>query len=235
VNLLDRSVKESPESVYPRVDLARTLPRLADLLKNLGRSKEAEEARRRVVHIHETLKADFAENPEHRRNLVGSYMALACLLCEVGRETEAAEPYRKALELEEDDPSVNNALAWFLATSPEPSLRDATRAVRLAKKVVAARPEAANCRNTLGVAYYRNGDDRAAIAELEKAMGMRAGGTGMDWFFLAMAHWRLGDRNQARLCFDQAVLWMDRHKPHDDELCRFRAEAQAMLAGPGQR
>ena len=41
VNLLDQSVEESPESVYPRIDLARTLPHLADLLKDLGRWQEA--------------------------------------------------------------------------------------------------------------------------------------------------------------------------------------------------
>jgi hypothetical protein len=85
------------------------------------------------------------------------------------------------------------------------------------------------------VAYYRSGDDRAAVAALETSMSMQAGGNSFDWFFLAMAHWRLGDRNQARTWFDRAVQWMDRHKPHDSELCRFRAEAEAMLAVPGQR
>ena len=60
MNLLDRSVTESPESVYPRVDLARMLPRLADLLKDLGRWEEAEATRRRVIQLYETLKANFA-------------------------------------------------------------------------------------------------------------------------------------------------------------------------------
>jgi Flp pilus assembly protein TadD len=188
-----------------------------------------------VIQIYETLKVRFAENPEHRRNLVGSYMDLACLLCEARRQPEAAEPFRKALELEEDDPAVNNALAWFLATNPAPSLRDAAGAVRLAKKVVTARPESGIYRNTLGVAYYRSGDDTAAIAELKRAMSMQSGGSSIDWFFLAMAYWRLGDLNQARTWFDRAVQWMDRHMPHDEELRRFRAEAQAMLADGGQR
>jgi len=109
--------------------------------------------------------------------------------------------------------------------------------VRLAKKAVTAQPESANYRNTLGVAYYRNGGDTAAIAALETAMSMQAGGDSFDWFFLAMAHRRLGDRDKARKWFDRAVQWMDRHKPHDDELCRFRAEAEAMLvlADPDQR
>jgi tetratricopeptide (TPR) repeat protein len=235
VSLLDRSVQQSPESVYPRMDLARMLPHLAHLLKDLGRWDEAAEIRRRVIRLYETLKANFAEDPGHRRNLVVSYMELARLLCEAGRRNDAAEPYRQALELEEDDPSVNNDLAWYLATSPEPCLRDAARAVRLAQKAVTAGPESAIYRNTLGVACYRSGDDRAAVAELEKSMSMRGGGDSFDWFFLAMAHWRLGDRNQARIWFDRAVRWMDRHKPHDDELCRFRAEAQSILADPGQR
>jgi tetratricopeptide (TPR) repeat protein len=233
VYLLEQSVKASPESVYPRADLARVLPRLADLLKGLNRSKEAEETRRRVIHLYQSLKANFADDPEHRRNLVDSYMDLACFLCEAGRQTEAAEPFRQALALEEDDPSVNNDLAWYLATNPEPCLRDTARAVRLAKKVVTASPETANYRNTLGVAFYRSGNNRAAIAELERSMSMQKGGTGMDWFFLAMAHWRLGDHGQARRWFDRAAQWMDRHQPHDDELRRFRAEAQAMLAQPG--
>src|SRR5262249_30580915 len=151
-DLLDRLVRDVPESVYPRLDLARTLPYLAELLENLGRRPEALEVRRRVVHVYERLKADFAEDPEHRRKLVLGYMELAGLLCKLGRQDEAAEPHRKALELEADDPVVNNDLAWLLVMSPEPRLRDAARGLRLAQKVVAARPESADYRNTLGVA-----------------------------------------------------------------------------------
>jgi tetratricopeptide (TPR) repeat protein len=80
------------------------------------------------------------------------------------------------------------------------------------------------------MAHYRNGDDKAAVAELEMAMNLQAGGSSFDWFFLAMAHWRLGDCDKARTWFDRAVTWMDSHKPHDQELRRFRAEASAMLA-----
>ena len=229
VKLLDRLVEELPDSVYPLADLARTLPRLANLLKDLDRRQEAEVIRDRVVHLYEMLKTSFPDDPEHRRNLVLSYLDLGRLRCELGRQVEAADSYRKALELEEDDPNVNNELAWFLATNPEPSLRDAARAVRLAKKAVTAQPDSAIYRNTLGVAYYRNGDDAAAIAALETSMRMHAGGDSFDWFFLAMAHRRLGDRDDSRMWFDRAVQWMERHKPHDAELSRFRAEAEEML------
>jgi tetratricopeptide (TPR) repeat protein len=234
VRLLDRFGEDFPESALRRAELARALAGLADLLEDPGQRQEAEEIRRQVIRHYETLRADFPEDAQYRRGLVVSYLELVRLLWELGRPTEAAEPYRKALGLDPKDPAVNNELAWFLATNPEPRLRDAALAVRLAKRAVTTRPQSGNYRNTLGVAHYRNGDHKAAVAELGTAMNLRAGGDGLDWFFLAMAHWRLGDRDQARTWFDRAVRWMDRYKPHDEELRRFRAEAEAVLADRGK-
>jgi hypothetical protein len=85
------------------------------------------------------------------------------------------------------------------------------------------------------VAYYRNGDDKAAIAELETSINLRAGGDSLDWFFLAMAYWRQRDAAKAKTWFDRAVNWMDRRRPHDAELRRFRAEAEAMLMSERKR
>jgi hypothetical protein len=79
------------------------------------------------------------------------------------------------------------------------------------------------------VAYYRAGDWKAAIAELEKSMELGAGGGPADWLFLAMAQWQNGDKNQARHWYDKAVNGMDKGKSQDDELQRFRAEASALL------
>jgi serine/threonine protein kinase/tetratricopeptide (TPR) repeat protein len=235
ITLLDRPVQDSPESALRQADLAGTLAGLAGLLKEPDRRSEAEEIRRRVIRIREKLTADFPENSQYRRELVLSYLHLASLLWELGRQTETAQPYRKALEQESEDPAVNNELAWFLATGPEAGLRDAGQAVRLAKKAVAAQPQSRNYRNTLGVALYRHGDDKAVVEELETAMTLGAGGNSVDWFFLAMAHWRLGNRDQARTWFDRAVQWMEKNKPHDDELRRFRAEAETILAEGRER
>jgi serine/threonine protein kinase/tetratricopeptide (TPR) repeat protein len=235
VTLLEPLVKELPESALYRASLAEALVGLANLLNDLGRRPEAEELRREVIRHYEKLKADFSEELEFRGCLVQSYRQLGNLLWELGRQSEAAELFRKAIDLDPENPALNNALAWILATSPEPRLRDAARAVRLAKKAVVARRRSGVYRNTLGVALYRTGDDRAAVAELGTAMSLRSGGDSFDWFFLAMAHWRLGDRALSRTWFDRAVQWMDRHRPHDHELRRFRAEAEAVLADAGKR
>ena len=46
---------------------------------------------------------------------------------------------------------------------------------------------------------------------------------------LAMAHWQLGEKEQARQSYDKGVAWMDEKAPKDDELIRFRAEATELL------
>jgi tetratricopeptide (TPR) repeat protein len=232
VKLLDQPVDVFPESALRRAELAQALTALANLLKDPDRRQEVKEIRCRAIRHYETLKDEFPKDAQYRRNLANSYLELVNLLCELGRQKEADEPYRKALGLESDDHALNNTLAWFLATSPEPRLRDPALAVRLAKKAVNAEPKSADYRNTLGVALYRNGDDKAAVAELETAMSLRAGGNSDDWFFLAMAYRRLGDNDKAQSYFDRAVQWMDKYRPHDDETRRFRAEAEALLVEP---
>jgi hypothetical protein len=44
-----------------------------------------------------------------------------------------------------------------------------------------------------------------------------------------MASWQLGEKQQARQRFAEAVAWMDKNRPNDKELLRFRAEAAALL------
>jgi len=58
-------------------------------------------------------------------------------------------------------------------------------------------------------------------------MKLRNGGDSTEWFFLAMAHWQMGNKEEARKRYDQAVQWMDKNQPTNEELRRFRAEARS--------
>ena len=64
---------------------------------------------------------------------------------------------------------------------------------------------------------------------LEKAIELHAPWRALDLFFLAMAHYRLGDKDRARTWYTQAVDWMQKNKSHDDNLWRFRLEAEVLL------
>jgi hypothetical protein len=76
----------------------------------------------------------------------------------------------------------------------------------------------------------RAGEWKAAVGTLKKSMELRKGGNSEDFFFLAMAHWQLGEKDQARRWYDRAVQWMDKNDPKNDDLRRFRKEAAELLS-----
>jgi tetratricopeptide (TPR) repeat protein len=125
--------------------------------------------------------------------------------------------------------SNHNGLAWLLATCPDPKFRNAARAVEHAKKAVELSPKTGYLWNTLGAAHYRAGDWTSAITALEKSMELKKGGDSSDWFFLAMAHVRQGEKGEAREWYNKAVRWMDKQHPKTEELRRFRAEAAELI------
>jgi tetratricopeptide (TPR) repeat protein len=148
---------------------------------------------------------------------------------ELGEGEKALADLSKAVQFAESDPQVLNNLAWLLVTCPETRLRDVARAIPLSKKAVQLAPQNGVCWNTLGVVQYRAENWKEAIEALGKSMELRKGGDSFDFFFLAMAHWRLNQQEQARQWYTRAVEWMDKHHPKDNELIRFRAEAAELL------
>ena len=124
-------------------------------------------------------------------------------------------------------------MAEFLATCPDPKWRDANRARDLASKMTRRCPERGYAWTTLGMAAYRLGDYASAIAALKKAMSLKGDKGPTEQFFLAMAHWQLGNKRQAREWFDKATAWMNKNALQEDNLLRFRAEASALLGLSG--
>lgn len=140
------------------------------------------------------------------------------------------KPMTVRVDLGNDENAARcNVEAWRLATAPDPKERDPKRAVELATKAVELTPRNGDHWNTLGVAQFRAGDLKAAVAALEKSMELRAGGDSFDWFFLAMARWRTGDQDQAREWYARAARWMEDKQPKNEELLRFRQEARELL------
>src|SRR5262249_2687559 len=129
-----------------------------------------------------------------------------------------------------------NNQAWTFVTSPA-SDRDPARAVALARLAVGLTPDQAIYHNTLGVALYRAARYAEAVPVLKWSLAAGQGQTdAFDLFFLAMSRHRLGDAAAARADFDRAVRWLDAHPNLEArwpaELKSFRAEAEAVLAGP---
>ena len=174
--------------------------------------------------------ADYAQILElEPQNAEARHMLASCHV-QLGRYQEALDGYRQLVERFPQVALPHNDLAWFLATCPDTKFRDPGRAVELAKKAVELAPKQGAYWNTLGIAQYRLGNLDAAIEALKKSEELLPGQYfSFNAFFLAMTHWQSDNKEEARKWFDQAVEWMEKNKPQDEELKRFRAEAAELL------
>jgi WD40 repeat protein len=236
VDVEDGTIARFPYETYYREPVISSLQALASLLETTGRYADAERAWHQILALQRDVVRDSPIRMNKGRHVTGTYYQLGLLLIRLHRFSEAVECYRQGLAAWPENSwgtvldAIQNSLAWLLATCPEPAVRNPAEAVAVGKKLVQRAPQQGAYWNTLGVAQYANGDWKDAITSLTKSAKFHNGGDSFDWFFLAMASWQLGKKEDARAWYDKAVQWMDKNKPEDEELRRFRAEAAALLS-----
>jgi eukaryotic-like serine/threonine-protein kinase len=214
-----------PATLSSKVDLAI-------VFQGEGRNEEAGELLKQALPLRRVtlgLRADGS--------LPWERYSLAEALENQGWLAEALEVQEETLQLwrgivgPSSDATLGamNNLARFLATAEDRRFRNPHRAIELAKEIVARLPKVRISWNTLGAAHLCAGDWKSAIAALEKSIELGNGGDSNDWFFLAMAHWQLGKKDEGNEWYDKAVKWMDKNQPKNPELLRFRKEAATLL------
>src|SRR5208282_5372871 len=91
-------------------------------------------------------------------------------------------------------------------------------AIAAFRKAIAIDPKFADAYFNLGNALRDKNQLAEAIAAYRKAIGKNAkklGGTSADYFFLAMAHRKLGHVDEARAWYDKGVQWMTQNRLKD--------------------
>jgi tetratricopeptide (TPR) repeat protein len=174
----------------------------------------------------EKATADYSQVIKLAPQAVGYRISRGRLFFRLGQREKAAEDFRKASEA---NPHMAHPLARELATSPDPSSQHPSLAIDLVKRAMQQEPGETAYWNTLGIAHYRAGNWEGALAALQKSIELRKPGNAYDEFFLAMTHWQLGNKAEARKWYDSAVRWMDKNQSGNIELRRFRAEASELL------
>ena len=101
------------------------------------------------------------------------------------------------------------------------------------RKCVSLAPKDANHVNTLALVEYRVRHWDESIDAAERSVAMTKGATAYDWFFLAMAHAKKGEKEGARKWYDKAIAWTKEKDPKNAELLRFWEEAAELLGEPG--
>jgi serine/threonine protein kinase/tetratricopeptide (TPR) repeat protein len=248
IAIRQKEVRPSVGSPGERINaeqLADLHSTLAEVLLKAGKERETERALREAAEAWEKLSG-VGYGQFGRNELAIVYYRLGLLLEKAGRSEEAQEARCRSGKLGPDPAEAHRQAAWLQASSSERVAwwyLDPTRAVELARKAVELTPASGLCWKTLGLAHYRVGNWKEAIAAQEKANELRQGGGPAEWFILAMAHWQLGSKDEARTWYDRSVGWMEKHpdgtpqrgvedRPEAGSLRRFRSEAAALMGIP---
>jgi tetratricopeptide (TPR) repeat protein len=128
-----------------------------------------------------------------------------------------------------------NAAAWEVVKNRDAGKDAYSAALRRAEAAVRAAPGNGTILNTLGVAFYRQGDWTKALETLEqseKRNTTKDGSLPADLAFLAMAHQQLGHKEQARAALARLRAVMKQpawEKNAEDQ--GFLHEAEGLIEG----
>ncbi len=132
-------------------------------------------------------------------------------------------------------PLPTNVVAWYCSLAPG-MVADPEVPARLAELAVKGFRAQAKyiALNTLGAALYRAGRFEDAIHRLGEGIQLKRGeSTPQDWVFLAMAHHRLGHRDEARRWLAQFRNRQPSTDPNqfweELEVRLLRSEAEALI------
>jgi tetratricopeptide (TPR) repeat protein/tRNA A-37 threonylcarbamoyl transferase component Bud32 len=243
IEILRQTAKDRPNVPLFRQNQAEFEYNLGNLLfHDPRRMADAESAYQRAIKLQTALVTELPRQPEPQNKLAWSYQSLGALYRTRGRPDEAVAAQLQARKVREklvaDFPhvaayrkeladlcnKVATALLGLLdSRPPEPA-----RALPLTQRAVELAPGNATYWYTLALAQYRAGDARASLAALEKESKLRAVG-GYVWLLQALAHARLGERQVARKCYDNACRWAGEQKDLPETFGRLRAEAAGAL------
>ena len=164
-------------------------------------------------------QADLSATSEQRRERAHRYTE------------RARELIEQALKRGPDDAKTQYALAFILVTASEPSLRDPSRAVALARRATTASPQAGWYWSTLALACLRAGNLDEAARAVNRAISLPATSkAGFDWLILASVLAKKGDVTAARQHYDRALEWRKNQTlSNEDNFNDLRSEAEALL------
>jgi tetratricopeptide (TPR) repeat protein len=239
VQLCETLIEDFPDTPDYRRRLVAAYSHLSEPLMLMGRVQEAIGAVRRAISEDDKLITNSSQADESYLGAGRSYHRLGVLLQAEGRVQEAADAFREAKNRLERAATRNprgslwlRTLAFFLATCPAAQFRDVDRAITLARQALQLAPLVPDSWYVLGLAEYRAGHWAAAIEAFEKSAKLGWVLDAQAAFFLAMAHWQLDHKNEARQWYDQAVGLIERPNWPTEDLPRLRAEAAKLLGLP---
>ncbi|MBX7167511.1 MAG: tetratricopeptide repeat protein [Pirellulales bacterium] len=150
LNILEEIARQLPDDVEVRLQQA-------SILRTASRVQDAIDVLTQVL--------------EKQPKLALALHTRADALLSLGRQEEALADYRAAVEIDGQNPTLLNNLAWVLATSPNDALRDGKKSIELATKACELTEfKKAFILSTLAAAYAEAGDFENAKKYVQQAL-----------------------------------------------------------------
>ncbi|MGE0005662.1 MAG: tetratricopeptide repeat protein [Parvibaculaceae bacterium] len=238
---------------YEAIDKASVLKPNAELeiAVNLQRLERKDEAKARLVALTKANPKDYDalvtlgnlyRNNEEFAAAAGTYDAAIALMGEPRRDNwtvfyyrgisfertghwDRAEPdFRKALELEPDQPMVLNYLGYSMIDKK----LNLNEAIAMVRKAVELKPNDGYIVDSLGWAHYRLGEYDEAVRHLERAVELKPADPVIA-DHLGDAYWRAGRRLEARFQWQHAKD----NEPEPEDLARIEKKLKEGLPPDG--
>jgi eukaryotic-like serine/threonine-protein kinase len=199
-------------------------------LQKVDMRAQAEQERKELREFYRKLTADASESTDRARQSAEAYRFLASKLYEVGELLEAQDALRRGLALAPDDTDLQNGLARSLVLQPDAPPRNATEAIALVQRALAARSDDHTSLSTLALAYLQSGQLPRATEAVKKAMELRSqDGDPSSQFLMAMISWRRGEKEAALDWYIQALDQSSPRLQGGPVFPSFRTEADRVL------
>jgi serine/threonine protein kinase len=225
--LLETLVQRFPTVLEFQSDLAGSKYNQARMLAQRNEMDKACDLLKMGIDHQIIASLSNPQNPQYRASLWAQYQLFLELLVFTKKTEQVQLVLQQAREKCKDLPLILNNFAWLMVIQPKPPVGDAKQGLEIAKLAVAKAPENGGLWNTLGVAHYRTGNWSEAVNALNQSRVLRKGGDSYDFFFLAMAHWQSGDKDQARDWYKKATAALPKNK--NPELARVHEEAKKLV------
>jgi tetratricopeptide (TPR) repeat protein len=234
----------TPNTLPIIIEVAEAFENLGDYYGTHGDSARALAAFRKSIRILDQLENQ--PSPPWRSMAQCLHIAAQHRLF-LGQRDEAAGDFQRAVQwyqhayAQEPTLRVVNCLTWLMAMSPGAASWDPELAAELTQKSMSMEPKHPGVWHVRGTARYRAAKYEEALAAFQKAMELRPNnplnespllydlGDGFDWFYLALTHWKLGNREEARGWYSRADQWLKKEKPRHIVLWNYRAAAANLL------